>query len=98
MFFICSHERSLIQVFGPRGKKMSYKILYHKKDCIGAGECEMFSPDFWQVNNQGKAELKGATENEDNVFERIISDEEYQKQKGVAGSCPIGCIKIVKVD
>ena len=77
---------------------MSYKIIYNKNECIGAGECERFSPNFWKVNSKGKAELKEAVEKEAGVFELTISDEEYKKQKDVAGSCPVGCIKVVKTD
>ena len=53
---------------------MSYKIIYNKNECIGAGACEMFSPNFWKVNNKGKAELKESVEKETGIFELTIND------------------------
>jgi len=77
---------------------MAYKIIYDKESCIGAGECEAISKNFWKVDNTGKAVLNGATLNkETGLYELEISDEEYNTQKNVAGSCPIACIKIEKI-
>ncbi|RME77937.1 ferredoxin [Candidatus Woesearchaeota archaeon] len=76
---------------------MAYIIEYKQEDCIGAGECEALSKDFWKLNNKGKAELKGAVRNPSTgKYELLISDEEYERQQQVAGSCPVGCICIKK--
>jgi ferredoxin len=73
----------------------NYKIIYDKKNCIGAGECGQLSPDFWSVKNDGKAELKGAMQNpKTGLFELVIDDSKLKKQKDVANGCPGGCIKI----
>ncbi len=72
-----------------------YKIIFKRKACIGAGECEALSPDFWKVQNDGKADLKGAVLNPKTGFYELEIDEaQLAKQKSVAGSCPAGCIVI----
>ncbi len=75
-----------------------YKIVYDKKNCIGAGECEALSPNFWKVQNNGKAELKGAKfDSARGLFDLEIDEVEYPAQKKAASSCPSGCVKIVKL-
>ena len=32
---------------------MGYKIIYDIDNCIGAGECEALSPEYWKVDNKG---------------------------------------------
>ena len=39
------------------------KVVYNRKNCIGAGSCCIFCPKFWQMNNDGKADLLGSKQN-----------------------------------
>lgn len=74
-----------------------YKIVFKRKECIGAGECEALSPELWKLRSDGKADLNGATHNDrTDCFELEIDESQYPKERIVAGSCPIGCIKIEK--
>lgn len=74
-----------------------YKIEYKKNDCVGAGECSALSPEFWALENNGKASLKGAVFNEATKKYELFIDEEFlKKQKTAASACPVGCIKIVE--
>jgi len=78
------------------------KIIYNRKECIGAASCAAVCPEFWVMNEDGKADLIGGKEISDGIFEREISDEEKtQAQKSViacnkeaAESCPVNVIKI----
>lgn len=72
------------------------KIIYDKKACIGAGECESVSKGYWHVENDGKASLKGAVLKDDK-YELILDEADFTKQNMVAKSCPIGAIKIIKL-
>jgi ferredoxin len=75
-----------------------FKIIYNPKGCIGAGECEVLSRDFWKVNNKGKAELKGAVLNPTSGnYELELDDTQHKLQEKVAGSCPGGCIRLQKL-
>jgi ferredoxin len=81
-----------------KGERMgTYKIIYSKKECIGAGECQAISPELWKVLNDGKAEMKNAKLNSaTGKYELEIDESMFKKQQQVAGSCPAGCIKIEK--
>lgn len=71
---------------------MEFKIIYNKKECIGAGVCEAFSKKHWRV--KGKAELVGSVHVGDNIFEKIIQENELAENKLAAEGCPRNCIKI----
>lgn len=75
-----------------------YKIKFKRSECIGAAECEAISPDLWKVQSDGIASLKGAKEIADGWFELEITQEQFELQEKVAGSCPAGCIKIERCD
>ncbi len=75
---------------------MECKLIYNKKNCIGAGECEAISPHLWKMNSEGKADLLKAKEISKGIFELEITEQEYKKQQDVVASCPIGCIKLEK--
>lgn len=70
-------------------------IVYDKKLCIGAGECETVSKELWHMNPDGKAALKGA-ELKDGKYVLEIDESMLKKQEIAAGSCPTGAIKIIK--
>ena len=72
-----------------------YKIVFKRKECIGAAECEALSPALWKMQSDSKANLRGAAVNPKTGFYELIIDEaEAKKQKLVAGSCPTGCILV----
>jgi ferredoxin len=75
-----------------------FKIIYNQKGCIGAGECEALSREFWKVNSKGKAELANAVLNpKTGNYELELEDSQMKLQEKVVGSCPVGCIKIQKL-
>ena len=74
------------------------KIIYNQKGCIGAGECEALSKEFWKVNSKGKADLNGAVLNpQTGNYELELDESQLKTQQRVSGSCPVGCIKIQKI-
>ena len=73
------------------------KIIYDKKNCIGAAECEVLSKTLWKVNNAGKADLAGSILNENTgKYELEIDESEMKEQQNVANACPSGCIRVVR--
>jgi ferredoxin len=75
-----------------------FKIIYNPKGCIGAGECEAVSKEFWKVNSKGKADLKGAVLNpQTENYELELDESQLKTQQRVSGSCPVACIKIQKI-
>ena len=78
---------------------IKYKIIYNKNECIGAGECETLSPEFWKLENDGNATLKNAIiKGDKEIYELEIDETEVNKQKLIVDSCPVGCIKIIKIE
>ncbi len=76
-----------------------YKIIYDRDACIGAFACAAASPDFWLFAEDGKADLKNATQNPaTKKWELVISEEEYDDNFAAAEACPVYAIKIVKLD
>lgn len=87
-------ERENTALASPAGKK--WLIQYDRKTCIGSGTCEAVNPERWHVLDTKKAELKGATFNEQSqMYELEISDEELEKMKAAAEGCPPNCIHII---
>ena len=75
------------------GKK--YKIVYDRTGCIGAAACCASCPNFWEIVDDGKADLKGATHNEDNTEQVLeIEEKDYQCNKEAADACPVNVIHI----
>ena len=36
----------------------NYKLQHNRPDCIGCGSCAAVCPDFWEMNDDGKADIK----------------------------------------
>ncbi len=71
-----------------------YKIIYERSKCIGAESCVDVNPEFWSLNNDGKADLKGS-KNKDEVYEAEIDEDNLQKNIEAADACPINIITII---
>lgn len=68
---------------------MNYKIIFDKKTCIAAGNCELANAANWKVNRaEGKASVK----------KTAISDAELSPNLEAARSCPTNSIKIINMD
>lgn len=58
------------------------KVKINQKKCLGCGTCTFIYPEMFEINNEGKAEVK--------KIEKI--DEE--KLKEAIESCPVEAIEI----
>ncbi len=73
-----------------------YKIEYDRNNCIGAGICAALSPENFKINNDTKADLIGGVLNEKTgVWEKEITEEEYDKMMAAAGGCPVLVIRVI---
>ena len=76
-----------------------FKVEYNRKKCIGAGTCAAVSPDNWEMEDSGKAALKGSAFNEQTqMFEKIIDDKDFDSNKRAADGCPKKVIHITNIE
>lgn len=75
-----------------------YKVIFDRETCIGALACNAVAPDVWDLAEDGKVDLKGATKRDDGKWELIIDEEQLGKNKEAAESCPVYAIVIEDVE
>jgi len=77
------------------------KIIYEREGCIGAAACAAIDPDNFVMNDDGKADLTGATKREDGKWEKVVevgSQEEVEKIIDGAKGCPVDVIQVFDED
>ncbi len=77
-----------------------YKIVYERKECIGAAACTAVSK-FWIIKEggDGKADLIGSSSLKENeIQEKIIDEEEFENMLESARVCPVNVIHIYDMD
>lgn len=81
------------------GQKKRYKIIYDREGCIGAAACVAAYPERWSLADDGKADVKDGTHNDDNTEQQLeFSEEEFQKMMDSAQACPVNVIHIVDLE
>ncbi len=73
---------------------MSKKVVHFKKDCISCGACAAISPEYWEMDEEGLAQLKGSTEVGEKWERKIKSLEEEAENQEAADVCPVNIIHI----
>ncbi len=75
-----------------------YKIIHYKNDCISCGACAAICPNFWEMDEEGMANLKGSKQDGEQ-WELIIGTEDAKAQnQEAADACPAQIIKIEDVE
>ena len=74
-----------------------YKVEHFKKDCISCGACAVINPDFWELDAEGMADLKGSTKVGDH-FELEIDEKDKDSNQEAADVCPVNIIHVKKVE
>ncbi len=71
-------------------------ILQHDRpNCIGCAACEAVTPDFCEMNEDGKADIKQG-KNLDNEWQELdIEEGIFEINKEAAESCPVNVIHLV---
>jgi len=79
-----------------------YKVVYDRKACIGAAACAAVAPEYWDMADDGKADLKPHEVDEDGnqvlfLKESELNDklkEALELNKEAAEVCPVQAIHI----
>ncbi len=81
------------------GEKKRYKIVYDREGCIGAAACVAAYPERWSLADDGKADVKDGTHNDDNTEQVLeFTEEEFQKMMDAAQACPVTVIHIIDLE
>ena len=71
-----------------------YRIEHDRPNCIGCAACAAVAPDFWEMNADGKSDLKGASKTAGGGEEKDIEDSQFDANKAAADSCPVNVIHL----
>ena len=76
-----------------------YKVMFHKKNCIGVVACEVVFPEAWKYEkDKGVVTLKSPDATKTNEKEELfITKEELSKFMESAEVCPVEVIEIYEV-
>lgn len=69
-----------------------FKIIYEREACIGAAACAALDPELFVMNDDGKADMKGAKKRDDGKWEIVI--EARDEIIDAAQGCPVEIIKV----
>lgn len=75
-----------------------YKIIHFKKDCISCGACAAICPEFWEMDEEGLAQLREGVEVEGRWEREINSEDERARNQDAADACPVQIIKVAAND
>jgi ferredoxin len=77
-----------------------YKVEHDRPGCIGCGACAALAPELWEMNADGKSDLKNSKKKEENgetVLEtKDIEEKNFEKHKEAASACPVNVIHIIE--
>ena len=72
-----------------------YILQHDRPNCIGCAACEAVAPDFWEMNVDGKSDIKQAKDKENGWQEMKIEEKDYEANNEAANSCPVNVIHLV---
>ena len=75
-----------------------YKIKHDRPNCIGCGACATINEEFWEMNADGKSDLKDAEKLEDGTEELEIDEKDFESNREAAESCPVNVIHIKNLE
>ena len=53
------HMNQSVPISQPVKKERKYRVVFDRKNCIGAAACAAVAPEFWEMKDDGKADLIG---------------------------------------
>ena len=71
-----------------------FLIEHDRPNCIGCGACSAIAPKFWEMNQDGKADVKSGKTRPDNWQELEINETDFDENKQAAESCPVNVIHL----
>ena len=78
-----------------KNPKNAYILQHDRPNCIGCAACEVVAPDFWEMNQDGKSDIKQGKSLESGCQELEIDEKSYGQNKDAADACPVNVIHLV---
>ena len=78
----------------PEKKEKTHKIEHDKPNCIGCGACVAVAPDFWIMNDDGKADIIKGKILESGWQEKEIEEKNFKVNEEAAQACPVNVIHL----
>ncbi len=72
-----------------------HQIQHDRPNCIGCAACAAVAPDYWEMHDDGKSDIKNSKLLETGWEELDIEEKDYQLNKEAAEACPVNVIHIV---
>ncbi len=73
-----------------------HTVLHFKKNCISCGACAAISPNYFEMDPEGLAELKGSTTVDDHQELEIDTEDAKAQCQEAADVCPVNIIQVKK--
>ncbi len=70
------------------------KIVHLKEQCISCGACAAISPEYWLMDPDGMAHLKGSVQQGKNWTLVVKTVEAAAANQEAADVCPVNIIKL----
>ena len=77
---------------------VKHRVIHFKNDCISCGACAAIAPEYWEMDEQGLAHLKGAKKVDDHWELEISTEEARVQNQEAADVCPVNIIHVKKVE
>ncbi|PIN81104.1 ferredoxin [Candidatus Woesearchaeota archaeon CG10_big_fil_rev_8_21_14_0_10_32_9] len=75
----------------------THKLEHDRPNCIGCGACVAVAPDFWEMDDDGKANIIKGKRKPDETEEKEISEKDFKVNMEAAESCPVNVIHIKRL-
>ncbi|MBL7055392.1 ferredoxin [Candidatus Woesearchaeota archaeon] len=72
-----------------------YTLQHNRPDCIGCAACEAVAPDFWEMHEDGKSDIKNCKKLDNEWEELDISKKDFELNKEAAETCPVNVIHLI---
>ena len=72
------------------------KFIYDRENCIGCGACAALDSKNWKMNSDGKSNLLGSEEVQEDILEKEFSEKDFNDNLETAQACPVNTIHIKK--
>ena len=71
-----------------------YLLEHDRPDCIACAACAAVSPKRWEMNEDGKSDIKEGKHREDGWQELEIEENDFEEDKAAAEACPVNVIHL----